>query len=92
MWTFRFSDDASYLQMRFYVTSEDAGEYLCHVRGVPSREEGESQEIINVAGGEYVKVIVMPPLIVCTFCKRNNMFNSYYCNILIPCENLSNLA
>ena len=50
MWTFCFTDDTSYLRMRFYVASEDAGEYLCHVRGVPSREEGENQDIINVAG------------------------------------------
>ena len=53
MWELYFSDDKSYVQMRFYVTSEDVGEYLCYVRGVPSREEGENQEIINVAGGEY---------------------------------------
>ena len=51
MWTSCFSDDESYVRMRFYVTTEDVGEYLCYVRGVPSREEGENQEIINVVGG-----------------------------------------
>ena len=43
----------NYLSMRFNVTTEDAGEYVCHVQGDPSGDEWEDRSVMNVIDGEY---------------------------------------
>ena len=45
------ADNNKYFQMRFNVTTEDVGEYLCHVQS--NSDEGEAQSMINVKDGEY---------------------------------------
>ena len=47
-----FSDKNNYFSMRFNVTTEDVGEYLCNVQS-NSNDEGEDQSMINVIDGEY---------------------------------------
>ena len=39
--------------MRFNVTTEDAGEYVCNVQGDPSGNEWEDRSVMNVIDGEY---------------------------------------